>query len=52
MTCEESILKDLVERMLDAGKALGRVVVLVVDMDVVVLHRLLDIFGKKTFVHI
>ena len=39
----ETVLEDLVERVLDACKALGRVVVLVVDMDVVVLHSLLHI---------
>ena len=41
MSCEESVFEDLVQWVLDTGKALGRVVVLVMDMDVVILHCLL-----------
>ena len=42
MSSKETILKNLVKRMLDAGKTLGRVVVFVVDMDIVVLDSFLD----------
>ena len=41
VACEESVLQDLVQRVLDAGETLGRVVVLVVDMDVIVLYSFL-----------
>ena len=44
MSCEEAFLENLVKRMLDAGKTLGRVIVLVMDMDVIVLHGFLHIF--------
>ena len=40
---EEAVLEDLVERMLDTCKALGRVVVLVMDMQVVAFNRFLHI---------
>ena len=43
MSCEETVFEDLVQWVLDTGKALGRVVVLVMDMDVVVLHCLLNV---------
>ena len=52
MTGEESVLKNLVQRMLDAGKALCRIIVLVVDVDVVVLYSLLHIVGEHALVHI
>ena len=52
MTCEESVFKDLVQRVLDAGKALGRIVVLVMDMDVVVLDSFLDIVRKHALIHV
>ena len=43
MSCEEAVFEDLVQRVLDTGKALGRVVVLDMDLDVVVLHCLLNV---------
>ena len=38
--------------MLEAGEALGRIVVLVVDMDVAAGHRLAYLLGEKAFVHV
>jgi len=48
----ESMLENQVERVLDTGQGLRRIVVLVMDMDVIVLHRLADIFGEEAFIHI
>ena len=38
--------------MLEAGKALGRIVVLVVDVDIAVCNSFTHIFGQKALVHI
>ena len=51
VSCFQSVLEDKVEWVLQTGKALGRVVVLVVDVDVSILDGLFDIFGQKALVH-
>jgi hypothetical protein len=38
MTCDESAVKDIVKWMLHTGERLRRIIVLVVDMQIVVLH--------------
>ena len=43
MSGEETVLENLVKRMLDASKALGRVVVLVMDMDIAILDSFFNI---------
>ena len=52
MAGEETVFKNLVERVLDAGKTLCRVVVLVVNMDVVVLDSILYILRQHALIHI
>ena len=52
MAGKETLLENLVQRMLDAGKTLGWVVVLVVNVDVVLLNCLLHIVRKHAFVDI
>ena len=52
MTGLESAVEYLVERMLEAGKALGRVVVLVVDMDVSIVHGSTRFVRKQAFIHV
>ena len=48
----EAVLEDEVQRVLDAGQGLGRIIVLVVDMDVVLRHGVADIVGEEALVHI
>ena len=52
MAGEETVLEDLVKRMLDTGKALGRIVVLVVNVDVVVSYRILHLLRKQALVNV
>ncbi len=52
MSCEEPVFENLVERVLYAGQALGRIIVLVVYVDIVSLYRVLDVFGEHAFVNI
>ena len=51
MSGKETILENFVKRVLNAGKALCRIVVLVMDVDISVLDSFLDIFGKKALVN-
>ena len=51
MAGEEAVLEYLVERMLDAGEGLGRIVILVVDVDISVLHGLANVLGQQALVH-
>ena len=52
MSRKETVFQNLVERMLDAGKALCRIVVLIVDMDVVVSYSLFHVLGEEALVNI
>ena len=52
MPCNKAILKDAVERMLHAGKALGRVVVLVVNMYIVMTNCVERFFTQQIIVYI
>ena len=51
MSGEESVFQNLVEGMLYAGQTLGRVVVLVVYVDIAVLYGLFHVFGQQAFVY-
>mgnify|MGYP006916025813 CR=1 FL=1 len=48
----ESVLEDKVQRVLDAGKGLCGVVVLVVDVDVILCDSFADVVGEEALVHI
>ena len=48
----ESVLKDDVQGMLDAGEGLCRIVVLVVNMNIVVGYRVAHVIGKQAFINI
>ena len=52
VTCLETVLENQVEGVLDASQGLGRIIILVVDMDVVLRHSLTDIFREKALVYI
>ena len=52
MSGMESLIQNLVQWMLEACETLGRVVVLVVDMNISVIYRLPDIFGQQAFVNV
>ena len=51
MPCRETVGQDAVQRMLHAGQTLGRVVVLVVDVQVVSLHGIQDLFAQQVVVY-
>ena len=51
MTGLETVLQDSVQRMLDAGQRLGRIVILVVDVQVVVAYSLLHLIAQQIVVH-
>ena len=51
MSCHEAIVQNLVERMLDASKRFGRIIILVVDVEVIVLYRPKRFFGQKIVVY-
>ena len=48
----QAVFENHVEGMLDAGKGLGRIVVLVVDVDIVSGHCIADIGGEKALVNV
>ena len=52
MSGMESLIQNLVQWMLEACETLGRVVVLVVDVNISVIDRLSDIFGQQAFVNV
>ena len=51
MTRVETVEQDVVERMLATGKALGRIVILVMDMQVVVAYSLNHLLAQEEIVH-
>ena len=51
MTCHKTMLENFIERMLHAGQRLGRVVVFVVDMDIVVQHGLTHLLAQQIIIH-
>ncbi len=51
-TGNKAILQGNVERMLDTGKTLGRIIILVVDMQQICLHGIFDHIGKQHLVNI
>ena len=52
MTGLETVLKDKIQRMLDTGKALGWIVILVVNVDIAVLNSLPHIVREQAGIHI
>ncbi len=48
----KAFVEDLVQRMLEAGEALGGIVVLVMDMDIAAIDRVPHVLGQEAFVHI
>ena len=48
----QAVLEDLVQRVLDAGQGFGRIIILVMDVDVVAGHRFPDIAGQQALVHV
>ena len=52
MTRVEALVQNLVERVLETGQTLGRVIILVVNMDISFIDSLFYILRKQTLVHI
>ena len=50
--CVESLIQNLVQRVLETGETLGRIIIFVMDMDIAVVDSLADILGKQAFVHV
>ena len=51
MSGSKSVVEDVVERMLHARERLGRIIVLVVDVQVVVLHRFPGVIRKEVVIN-
>ena len=51
MSGSKSVVEDVVERMLHARERLGRIIVLVVDVQVVVLHRFPGVIRKEIVIN-
>ena len=51
VTSLKAVLQNLVQGMLNAGKRLGGIVVLVMNMQVVVLHSLTNFLTQQVVVH-
>ena len=48
---EKAVFQDVVQRMLYACEALGRIIVFIMDMQIVVFYRLLDLFAQQVIVN-
>ena len=48
----ESLFKDFVQRMLETGETLCRIVIFVVNVNITVINRIPDVFRQQTLIHI